>query len=123
MGEIIPPRIDLTPELVEEWRQQCRVYFGLIAELRRKITAANILLGQTPTVSRGRGNATVSPLVLQHLRAAYPDGMKVSKLRPLVEADSGQTYHPKTMGMTLYRLQQQGTVRREGRMWFAPPHV
>lgn len=59
--------------------------------------------------------------VLELLKGAYPAPMKAADVQAQAEARIGSKFHPKTSGMTLYRLAQDGLVRREGHKWFFVP--
>jgi hypothetical protein len=64
----------------------------------------------------------IRDVVLERLEAAGGMGSKASAIREFYERAFGKTIHEKTVGMTLYRLQREGLVRREGHTWFlAPP--
>jgi hypothetical protein len=68
--------------------------------------------------------ASIRELTLEYLAAAAPAGLKASEVQALIEGRRKTNLHPKTAGMTLYRLSQDGLVRREGRMWFyVPPNA
>ncbi len=66
-----------------------------------------------------RGDLTIRELVLEELANAGKDGIKAAKLRRIVEARIHKKLHPKTIGMTLYRLSDKGQARREGYTWFS----
>ena len=56
------------------------------------------------------------------LTKAYPNPVRAADLQTEVERITGRKYHPKTAGMTLYRLSQQHIVRRHGRRdWYYVP--
>ena len=57
-------------------------------------------------------------VILDRLRVAGADGSKTSVLREFCEREHGRIIHEKTVGMTLYRLQKDGVVRRDGHIWF-----
>lgn len=63
-------------------------------------------------------SGTVREIVLQQLQDAGDKGAKASDLRKYIEGARGAPLHEKTVGMTLYRLAQDGFARREGRTWF-----
>jgi hypothetical protein len=65
--------------------------------------------------------AQFKDLALDLLRDASPAPLKAKEIHQAVEARTGRTYHWKTAGMTLYRLSQDGLVKRVGHKWFYVP--
>ena len=61
---------------------------------------------------------SVRELTLEYLKAAGDAGHKASEIQALIEGRRKTKLHPKTAGMTLYRLSQDGLARRDGRTWF-----
>ncbi len=72
----------------------------------------------TGPTKRVAGAPVVRAYVLAALRAQIA-GVKASTLTHDYQANYAASLHPKTMGMTLYRLAIDGLARREGRTWFA----
>jgi hypothetical protein len=66
---------------------------------------------------------TVRDQVLALLNEAGSAGTTATALRKAIEASRDDPLHYKTVGMTLYRLSQDGLARREGRTWFAVPET
>lgn len=67
---------------------------------------------------------SVRELTLEYLKAAGDAGHKASEIQALIEVRRKAKLHPKTAGMTLYRLSQDGLARRDGRTWFyVPPNA
>jgi hypothetical protein len=65
---------------------------------------------------------TIREISLDRLVAAGGSGTKAAAIREFYERTYGKPIHEKTVGMTLYRLQNDGLVRRDGHTWFlAPP--
>lgn len=60
-------------------------------------------------------------VALEKLKEAYPKPLKAAQLKEAVERQLGRTVHPKTPGMSLYRLAQDKLVRREGHKWYFVP--
>lgn len=60
----------------------------------------------------------VSDLVLDRLKVAGKVGSKAAPIQRYIETTYNTKIHDKTVGMTLYRLQQQKLVRRRGHTWF-----
>jgi hypothetical protein len=58
--------------------------------------------------------------ILDHLKSVGR-GLKAAEIREYLLAGHGIKTHEKTVGMTLYRLSQEGLVRRDGRTWFFVP--
>jgi hypothetical protein len=56
--------------------------------------------------------------IIDYLRSVRGDGAKVAEIKQHLLSTYGIETHQKTPGMTLFRLQKQGLVRREGRVWF-----
>lgn len=55
---------------------------------------------------------------LELLAEAYPKPLKASEIQKKIEKEYRAKYHDKTAGMSLYRLSNDGAVRREGHFWF-----
>jgi hypothetical protein len=64
------------------------------------------------------GMPRVSDIVLDRLKKAAEKGSKASPMQTYIESTYGKKIHDKTVGMTLYRLQKEGLVRRDGHTWF-----
>lgn len=67
------------------------------------------------------GTATIREMAMNQLRQAGAQGTTAADIRRHIESARGTKLHFKTVGMTLYRLTQDGFARREGRTWFAVP--
>ncbi|WP_126176133.1 hypothetical protein [Tsuneonella rigui] len=63
------------------------------------------------------GAVTAREIILDELQEK--PGMKAAELKKAIERRLGREVHYKTPGMTLYRLANDGLVRREGHRWFA----
>ena len=61
--------------------------------------------------------ASVKELVVKYLASAQ-NGARAADIRMFAEKSLNKTLHDKTVGMTLYRLQKEGLVRRDGHVWF-----
>jgi ATPase subunit of ABC transporter with duplicated ATPase domains len=72
----------------------------------------------TPTAAGEGATKTIREVVIDRLTAAGESGAKAAVIREFYERSSGKPIHEKTVGMTLYRLQNDGIVRREGHVWF-----
>jgi hypothetical protein len=66
---------------------------------------------------------TVREGVLAKLKADAEKGFKAADIRAFLASAYGMQLHEKTVGMTLYRLSQDGLARREGRTWFFVPQT
>lgn len=64
------------------------------------------------------GMPRVSDIVLDRLKKASEKGSKAAPIQTYIESTYGKKIHDKTVGMTLYRLQKEGLVRRDGHTWF-----
>lgn len=129
---------DLTVGPTESWEAVKTIigddlYDHAIAEGHRPALALEI---QEPNIEEGRieqssPNATLfeasiaPPTVrdgaLTMLRGRGDGGAKASEIRAFLESTYSMKLHEKTVGMTLYRLSQDGVVRRVGRTWFFVP--
>ena len=54
-------------------------------------------------------------IVLEALQKAHPHTMRAADLQAIAEKEVGREFHPKTAGMTLYRLSQEGHAERIGK--------
>jgi hypothetical protein len=63
----------------------------------------------------------VRDIVLDRLKAAGADGSKAAAIQAYIESTYSKKIHPKTVGMTLFRLAQEKRVRRQGHTWFIGP--
>ena len=66
---------------------------------------------------------TIAHLLVDRLKDIKPHGAKASALRTYLKTKFGISTHPKTAGMSLYRLSQElpPKVHRKGHMWFFGP--
>jgi hypothetical protein len=63
-------------------------------------------------------------IIVDRLTVAGTDGSKAAEIRRFILNTYDADIHEKTVGMTLYRLQKDGVVRRDGHVWFlGPPEV
>jgi hypothetical protein len=60
----------------------------------------------------------VADVAVERLKAAGSNGAKAADIRNYIEQTYHTQIHEKTVGMTLYRLQKDGVVRRDGHTWF-----
>ena len=60
----------------------------------------------------------VADIILERLKVASAEGSKAAEIRRYIFKTYKADIHEKTVGMTLYRLQKEGVVRREGHVWF-----
>ncbi len=67
--------------------------------------------------------AKVKDAVLNRLREIAPNGERSLALRQYIERVNLLHVHEKTVGMTLYRLSQEGIVHRKGQTWFYGPQA
>ncbi len=67
--------------------------------------------------------AKVKDAVLNRLREIAPIGERSLPLRQYIERAHSLHVHEKTVGMTLYRLSQEGIVHRKGQTWFYGPQA
>lgn len=71
-----------------------------------------------PTSSTPAPMPRVADVILDRLRAAANSGAKAVDIRSFISQTYHVEIHEKTVGMTLYRLQKDGHVRRKGHTWF-----
>ena len=103
----------------------------VLARMQKRVEAANALEIRleenapdaepvTEDADDDTGSAmTAREIILEALSEAAPEPMKAAELRKVIEQRLGREIHYKTPGMTLYRLADDGLVRREGHRWFA----
>lgn len=87
------------------------------------IVASDAVSASVSEVSSS-GAASVPPvkdIVINLLSDAYPSAMRTREIKAKIEQIIGRTIHEKTPGMTLYRLSEEGKVRRQGRDWYLVP--
>jgi hypothetical protein len=60
----------------------------------------------------------IGEIILDRLNIAGAEGSKAAEIRRFIFNTYDADIHEKTVGMTLYRLQKDGVVRRDGRLWF-----
>lgn len=65
---------------------------------------------------------TIKERVLEAARAAAPNAVRAGGIRKELDAQ-GIKVHPKTIGMTLYRLLREGRLARDGWDWFLVPEA
>ena len=68
-----------------------------------------------------QADRSIRDMVLEQLKLAGKRGMKATPLRGMIESLLGRRLHDKTIGMTLYRLSKDGSVRRDGIDWYFVP--
>jgi hypothetical protein len=61
----------------------------------------------------------IADIIHERLDAAGPSGSKAADIRSYILKMFDVDIHDKTVSMTLNRLQKEGTVRREGHIWFS----
>lgn len=84
--------------------------------------------GATPQLPAAESKEAAAPampkirdIVLDRLQAAGYGGTKALPIRKYIEDTYHQDIHEKTVGMTLYRLSNDGKAHRRGRIWFFGP--
>jgi hypothetical protein len=65
----------------------------------------------------------IRDIVLDRLREAGVGGSRATQIQNYVESTYSTRIHPKTVGITLFRLSKEGMVRRDGRTWYLVQHV
>jgi hypothetical protein len=93
--------------------------FGLaIPEGVRIADAAHVEPTNLQRMSADQHGRQFKDIALDVLAKAYPHPLKALDVQRAAEAELGRSFHWKTAGMTLYRLKQDGLVRRSGQNWF-----
>lgn len=62
---------------------------------------------------------SIRQFALNALLAAGESGIRAREIEAAYEAATGNTVHPKTVGMTLFRLKTAGQANRVGHAWHA----
>lgn len=62
-------------------------------------------------------------VAISTLKGAYPKPVSAKTIQEAAEMLLDGDFHPKTAGMTLYRLSQDGIARRVGHKWFYVPQT
>ena len=117
---------------VENWGKRIREAVGSEA-YESAVRAGGRNVGNSKSVETSETQATVQAtnasdasvreLTLDKLRQAGDAGVDAKNIREHIEKIRDIKLHYKTVGMTLYRLAQDGLARREGRTWFAVPET
>ena len=93
--------------------------FDLTAAMKQIEGASTAVVTVIETkAGREPGEETIRDLVLKLARDVAPSPVRAAEIRQQVQKMKGRHLHPKTIGMTLYRLSLEGHVRREGWDWF-----
>ena len=84
-------------------------------------SAAHFFQGERLTtdssITPSNGSPRVRDLVLEHLFTVGDVGCRVTSIQKHVHSRYPAQIHPKTVGMTLFRLKTEGLVRRHGHAW------
>jgi hypothetical protein len=93
--------------------------FDLASEMKNGDSAAVPLAEPIKSPeNQQKMSQTIRDLVLEAAHQAFPNPIRASAVRKDIERLRGSQLHEKTIGMTLYRLSQEGLVRRSGIDWF-----
>ncbi|MDZ4777273.1 MAG: hypothetical protein SGJ23_10860 [Alphaproteobacteria bacterium] len=101
--------------------------FDLASELAKAPTMPPALQREFDAVaemasSENPKSQTVKEFILDRARIAFPNPVRASQLKRAYEDATGRQVHSKTFGMSLYRLSQEGGMRREGHQdWYFVP--
>jgi hypothetical protein len=76
-----------------------------------------------PAIPMKKPRPSIREIILDRLRVAGDKGSKAAPIRDYIEHTYGEVVHEKTVGMTLYRLQNLKLVRRDGHTWFFAPQT
>lgn len=106
------------------------------AALNNFINSRNVMVGQGPLLKpvwgikaddtepnevdllTGEDMPRIADIIIDRLTAAGEEGSKAADIRRYILNTYDTDMHEKTVGMTLYRLQKAGKVRRDGQIWF-----
>lgn len=69
-------------------------------------------------LSQKANKATIPQAIMELLKIKSAEGAPISEIRDYLKAAHDLKVHEKSPGMTLFRLQKQGLVKRDGRKWF-----
>jgi hypothetical protein len=79
----------------------------------------NLESGSSPDGSHAEKSVPkISDAILEYLQMRGREGARVSDIKEHLRKTYGVEMHEKTPGMTLFRLQKQDRVFRDGRTWF-----
>jgi len=106
-GSIVRRKISPTGRLISQ------VTLGPTGIATEEVSAPEPSLGVPPPT-----RPPVKEIVLDQLKQAGGKGLKAAKIKEYIERVYGDDLHPKTVGMTLFRLSQDGLVRRDRHTWF-----
>jgi hypothetical protein len=107
----------LLDQIEEISREVARVN-ETIVELDRAALVFGIQPADVPkpaTPPPARQTPQFKDVVLEFLKAAYPETRKAVDIQAHCERTLGRKFHPKTSGMTLYRLSGDKLVERIGK--------
>lgn len=94
--------------------------FGLLGKQKHPLGT----IGRIPPAdgeAEGEDGVLFKDIALEALAKAYPTPLRAAKIREIAGEKLGKEFHPKTAGMTLYRLSKFGIVRNEGWDWYWVP--
>lgn len=75
-------------------------------------------LENLPENQNSKDKPTIRDFIIDALKRSYPQPYKAKELQDAYEQAYGDELHPKTVGMSLYRLSLDKLVKREGQKWF-----
>lgn len=70
------------------------------------------------SVNRDQDMPRLADIIVDRLTVAGEEGSKAAAIRRYIRNTYNADIHEKSVGMTLYRLQSAGRVRRDGQTWF-----
>lgn len=107
--------------LIESIRSIRSEIEGIDRQLSDCSSAARVFNLKWPEQILHKEHEPLREIILPHLQEAGTVGITVRELRPIVERELGRKFHPKTFGMTLFRMKAAGDVERTGHVWKAKP--
>jgi hypothetical protein len=125
-GRVFGIEIDLPKEEEDAWQ---RSFFEAPFQrtIRRLIMEPKEAAPETTAAAKAVATKAemprISDIVLDRLKEAAERGTKAAPIQAYIENTYGKKIHDKTVGMTLYRLQREGRVRRQGHTWFIVPET
>lgn len=74
-----------------------------------------------PEVIEPNRTQPIREIILEWARMAFPQPVRAAQLRRRLKERFSLEVHEKTVGMTLYRLSQRGSMKRQGFDWYYVP--
>lgn len=116
--EVALSRLEQTRATIQAMHDQERV---IILQIRDCEAAARLFGFEFPKLDRPTKALLKAPENVREFTLALlhqsPNGIKSAAIREAYESQFRKQIHPKTIGMTLYRLKQDGLAEINGHIW------